>query len=73
MEGRQSLICCNTSLSKHFVIKGVKVKGLNSLRLLLEEFLGTGIIVANLRQDGTTASDRERLKVQIYLFIYIAL
>lgn len=40
---------------KHFVPTGVRVMGLKSLRLLMVEFLESGVMVADLRQGGTAA------------------
>lgn len=40
------------SLSKHFITTGVKAMGLNSLRRSVFEFLGTGMMVADLRHRG---------------------
>ena len=47
------------------MITGVRATGRKSMRLSMAGwFFGTGMIVDDLRQDGTTACDRERLKIE---------
>ena len=48
-------MCLSTSFSKHFVMTGVSATGRKSLRLLVGDFLGTGMMVADFRQAGMLA------------------
>lgn len=59
--GRHLLMCCITKHSKHFVTKAVRATGRKSGFGLF----GTGMIVALLRQVGTTAYWSEMLKMSV--------
>ena len=61
--GRQSLMWSNISLSKHLATTGVKAMGLKSFRLVMVEHFAIGIMTDVLRQGGTMACARERLKI----------
>lgn len=56
---------CRTSLSKHFMSTGVSATGLQSFRLLMVFFCGTGIMVAAFRQDGMVACFMEVFKILV--------
>jgi hypothetical protein len=54
-----------TSLSKHFMATDVSATGRESFRKVTLVFLGTGTMVACLKNVGTTDSDRERLEMSV--------
>ena len=58
-------MCLSTSFSKHFVIIGVSATGRKSLREVVSDFLGTGMMVADFRQAGMLSCSRERLKMLV--------
>lgn len=60
--GRQGLIYCWTSLSKH-LIDGVSWVEWEVSKLLTEDFCGRGIITADFKQGGMVAAFRDRLKI----------
>ena len=45
----------STSLSKYFIMRGVRATGLQSARLLEDGFFGTGMIIADFRGGGMVA------------------
>ena len=63
--GRMDLLCDMTSLSKHFTMMGVSATGRQSLKQDGADFFGTGMMVAALKHDGTTACLREGLKTSV--------
>lgn len=62
MTGRPDLMCCKISFSKHFMTTAVSSTGLELLRSFEAVFIGTGMMVLDLRQDGTVACSRKVLK-----------
>ena len=58
-------MCCETSLSKHFITTDVRAMGLKLFRLLLADVFGTGMMVADFMQAGMVAWVRERLKILV--------
>lgn len=60
-------IAFSTSLSKHLVMTGVSATGVSSFRVLVLLCLDTSTAVAELRQAGTLACVRNRLKMSIML------
>ena len=63
--GRQFLMWRITSRSKHFIMIGVRATGRKSFKQAGFDFLGTGIIVALLRQVGTAAWLSDVLKMSV--------
>ena len=55
----------NTSLSKDFMTTDVRATGLKSFRPVMRDFLGTGIMVESLKQEGTSHSSRNWLKIGV--------
>lgn len=54
-----------TSFSNHLLTMGVRATGWQSFRDVRVKDLGTGTMLAILKQAGTTDMDRERLKSQL--------
>ncbi len=54
-----------TTLSKHFIMMGVSATGRRSFRLVVLDFLDTGMMVAALKHDGTTAWINEVLSMSV--------
>lgn len=57
------LCVLSASFSKHFL--AVEVRATGPLRLLIADFLGIGLMVADLRHLGTMQVNRERLKIEV--------
>lgn len=61
----EASVCLSTSLSKHFVLRGVRATGLQSAGLLEDGFFGTGMIVVDVREEGTVATrDVQKMAVK---------
>ncbi len=63
--GRVALMCDMTSRSKHLMIIAVSATGRYSLKHDGDDFFGTGMMVAALKSDGTTACSREVWKMSV--------
>src|SRR4029434_55109 len=55
----------NTSLSKDFMTTDFRATGLESFSAVIEDFLGTGMMVERLKQEGTSHSSRDLLKIRV--------
>lgn len=62
----------STSLAKHSVMMRVRATGLSSFRVLMLLCLGTSTTVADLRQAGTSACVRNRLKMSVMLVLVVS-
>ncbi|MEQ2314942.1 hypothetical protein AMECASPLE_017141 [Ameca splendens] len=60
-----SFRCFNTSCSKDFMITDVGAMGLYSSNPLMVDFLCTGMMVEHLKQDGTSHSSSDLLKISV--------
>jgi len=53
----------NTSLSKEFMTTDVRATGLSSFNPVMEDFLGTWMIMERLKHDGTSHGSSDGLKI----------
>ncbi len=63
--GSTEQMCSLTSFSKHLLKMGVRATGLQSFKHVILFFFGMGTMVDFLKHEGTTDTERDRLKMSV--------